>query len=118
MTRDPERLEKLSWFQRKLLGHALSFPNVRRVSYSTCSVYKEENEMVVEAVLKEHSDTFRLSKALPSWPRRGDADFDFSDLVIRCDPQKDLCNGFFVAVFERISEKKKAKKSKKRKANE
>ncbi len=43
---DEIRLQKLSFLQAKLLAHALSFPNLRSMVYSTCSTYKEENETV------------------------------------------------------------------------
>ena len=45
------RLERLAAFQAKAVAHALSFPKVRRVVYSTCSVHREENEDVVVAAL-------------------------------------------------------------------
>jgi len=41
-----ERLEKLASFQSVILKKALSFPNVKRVVYSTCSIHNEENEKV------------------------------------------------------------------------
>ena len=41
-----ERLRRLASLQGMLLRHALSFPAVRRVVYSTCSVTEEENEQV------------------------------------------------------------------------
>ncbi len=40
------RLRSLAFLQAKMLAHAISFPAVRSVAYSTCSVFKEENEMV------------------------------------------------------------------------
>ncbi|XP_029655562.1 28S rRNA (cytosine-C(5))-methyltransferase-like [Octopus sinensis] len=44
------RIRSLRAFQRRILIHALSFPSVRRVIYSTCSINVEENEHVVQFV--------------------------------------------------------------------
>jgi putative methyltransferase len=65
------RLAKLSSFQFKVLQHALRFPVVKRVVYSTCSVHKEENEMVVHKALQEFAPTFELEYLLPEWSCRG-----------------------------------------------
>lgn len=51
LTVTEERLSKLSWLQTKLLKHALSFPKVKRVVYSTCSISVEENEQVSETTV-------------------------------------------------------------------
>ena len=42
-----ERLKKLSSFQSVILKKALSFPAVKKVVYSTCSIHSEENEQVL-----------------------------------------------------------------------
>ena len=98
-----KRLASLAKLQTKLLSHALSFPSVKRVTYSTCSVHAEENEEVVAAVLEEPevAQKFKLKKCLPRWEGRGDQKFSFADKVLRADPERDLCNGFFVALFQR-----------------
>ncbi|OXB56100.1 hypothetical protein ASZ78_007954 [Callipepla squamata] len=54
-----ERLQALAGFQRKVLSHALRFPAVQRLIYSTCSVHREENEDVVHTVLQEPGLAFR-----------------------------------------------------------
>ena len=43
----PTRLAALSAFQLKLLLHAFRFPAARKIIYSTCSLYPQENEQVV-----------------------------------------------------------------------
>ncbi|NXI56134.1 NSUN5 methyltransferase, partial [Chloroceryle aenea] len=96
-----ERLRALATFQRKVLSHALSFPALRRLVYSTCSLHREENEDVVQAVLQEQGSAFRLVDAFPSWPCRGIAAFPGAESCLRASPADTLTQGFFVAVLER-----------------
>lgn len=56
----PERLQALAGFQQKMLRHALRFPAVQRLVYSTCSVHQEENEAVIHDVLQQSKMEFRL----------------------------------------------------------
>eukprot|EP01091_Cochliopodium_minus_P009443 TRINITY_DN2323_c1_g1_i2.p1 TRINITY_DN2323_c1_g1~~TRINITY_DN2323_c1_g1_i2.p1 ORF type:complete len:525 (-),score=151.30 TRINITY_DN2323_c1_g1_i2:408-1982(-) len=68
------RLENLSKFQLKLLLHAFSFPSVKKITYSTCSVHNLENELVVQQALnsqKENPRKFELINILPTWTNRG-----------------------------------------------
>ncbi|XP_075576115.1 28S rRNA (cytosine-C(5))-methyltransferase [Pelecanus crispus] len=99
-----ERLQALAGFQRKVLSHALRFPALRRLVYSTCSLHQEENEEVVHAVLQEWDSTFRLVNAFPSWPCRGLAAFPGAESCLRASPADTLTHGFFVAVLERHGE--------------
>ncbi|XP_076210837.1 28S rRNA (cytosine-C(5))-methyltransferase isoform X1 [Aptenodytes patagonicus] len=99
-----ERLQALAGFQRKVLSHALSFPALRRLVYSTCSLHREENEDVVRAVLQERGSAFRLVNAFPSWPCRGLAAFPGAESCLRASPADTLTHGFFVAVLERHGE--------------
>lgn len=105
--KDRDRLERLAGFQLKALVRALTaFPEVTRVTYSTCSVYDEENENVVADALSQAPD-FQLHVALPSWPRRGRAHprltLQQSNNLVRVDPDLDNCTGFFLALFVRSS---------------
>ncbi|NXX59448.1 NSUN5 methyltransferase, partial [Scopus umbretta] len=126
-----ERLQALAGFQRKVLSHALSFPALQRLVYSTCSLHQEENEDVVRAVLQERDSAFRcaslgecegtqrgmlrgsaltlvprhrLVNAFPSWPCRGLAAFPGAESCLRASPADTLTHGFFVAVLERLGE--------------
>ncbi|NXA19703.1 NSUN5 methyltransferase, partial [Ibidorhyncha struthersii] len=90
-----ERLQALAGFQRKVLSHALSFPALRRLVYSTCSLHQEENEDVVHAVLQERGSAFRLVNAFPSWPCRGLAAFPGAECCLRASPADTLTHGFF-----------------------
>ncbi|KAI5190392.1 25S rRNA (cytosine2278-C5)-methyltransferase [Nematocida minor] len=97
--KDHNRLNKLSAFQVKILQRALSFPKVRKVVYSTCSLYEEENEGVVKQVLDTNSN-FTLEKVLPQWSKRGAEGYEFSENVVRCDEETGT-KGFFMAMFVR-----------------
>jgi putative methyltransferase len=67
----PKRLESLSNFQKEIILHAFKFPSVKRVVYSTCSIYREENEDVVKYILENQSDFELEENMFPEWKRRG-----------------------------------------------
>jgi putative methyltransferase len=100
------RVLKLAEFQLQALSHALSFPQVQLVSYSTCSVHVTENESVVAAALAGNAD-WELCECLPEWTARrglalpGKLDEAQARMLARADPSKDVTGGFFVALFRR-----------------
>ncbi|KAF9648808.1 S-adenosyl-L-methionine-dependent methyltransferase [Thelephora ganbajun] len=107
-----ERLEKLASFQLMMIKHAMKFPSVKRIVYSTCSIHPTENEHVVSKALESGEaklNGFRLaprSQVLPNWHRRGIPEemvSDGAECVVRCSPGEDATNGFFVSCFVRQS---------------
>ncbi|XP_062223714.1 25S rRNA (cytosine-C(5))-methyltransferase NSUN5 isoform X2 [Phragmites australis] len=95
------RIQKLSAFQRKALTHALLFPSVERVVYSTCSIHQAENEDVVNSILPLATSLgFELATPFPQWRRRGLPVFEGSEHLLRTDPEDDM-EGFFIALFVR-----------------
>jgi len=58
-------VKNLSRFQFKILAHALNYSEtVKYVSYSTCSVYQEEDEQIVKDVLKKFGDKWQIAPNL------------------------------------------------------
>ncbi|KAF1998418.1 S-adenosyl-L-methionine-dependent methyltransferase [Amniculicola lignicola CBS 123094] len=119
-----ERLQALSTFQRRILEHAMRFPNARKITYSTCSIYFEENESVVfnalaSTIAKERG--WRILKredqveGMRNWKKRGvwedgkmednlnsEMKVEALEGCIRCEKAtEDGTMGFFVAAFTR-----------------
>jgi 16S rRNA (cytosine967-C5)-methyltransferase len=68
--------------QKQILRRAADAVNPRgRLVYSTCSVEREENEGVIEEFLARN-DRFRMIDSWRTWPQRQE------------------CDGFFIALFE------------------
>ncbi|XP_062614692.1 28S rRNA (cytosine-C(5))-methyltransferase-like [Saccostrea cucullata] len=101
------RLDQLHKLQAQILRHAFSFPNVKKIVYSTCSVHEEENEQVCEEIYNIFKERFKIQNVMKDWPERGREGYQKSDHYLRACPEKTLTNGFFVACFKRRKEKGK-----------
>ncbi|EFJ46755.1 hypothetical protein VOLCADRAFT_62249, partial [Volvox carteri f. nagariensis] len=96
------RVAQLARFQSAALSHALRFPSLERLVYSTCSVHVEENEAVVAGALQQAAEAgLELADPFPSWHRRGLPLFPGAEKLIRTDAYLDGTDGFFVALFQR-----------------
>lgn len=106
--KDDKRLWKLEGLQRRMLLHAMSFLNVTRIVYSTCSVHQEENENVVRYALKNCDDRFKLVNLFADKWNYGrgvcidekDTNEFHLDYCIRTCFENNFTNGFFIACFE------------------
>ncbi|XP_025417729.1 probable 28S rRNA (cytosine-C(5))-methyltransferase [Sipha flava] len=97
-----KRLKKLANVHAQLLNHALkSYPNLKRLVYSTCSTNPEENEAVVDEALSVNGK-FKLlncTKMLKGWTNKGAPGYDCSEMCLNAVSNVDCTNGFFIAVF-------------------
>ncbi|KNC33179.1 hypothetical protein FF38_06788 [Lucilia cuprina] len=106
--KSPERLKKLAGLQIKMLSYAMStFPDVKRIAYSTCSLYEEENEQVVQKCLQLNPNFKLLSgkKALRNkWRSVGSSEYKkIGKNCIYTRPEEDLTDGIFIAIFEKCN---------------
>lgn len=99
------RLASLASFQLRCLNHGLSFPRLKRLVYSTCSIHSQENEDVVAACLQQNPG-FRLVSLLPQWPERG---LEPLGQCLRASTTKTRTHGFFVALLEKHNQPAVAK---------
>ncbi|XP_034739000.1 putative methyltransferase NSUN7 isoform X1 [Etheostoma cragini] len=107
------RLEALVAQQMREIDHALKFPKVLAVVYSTCSSYREENEEVVNRALEQakarseqegepKQANFRLSPSPFSIPDHAKAPEE-TDPFFMLEPSEQS-NGCFLAVLSREPE--------------
>lgn len=106
--KSPERLKKLAGLQIKMLSYAMSaFPGVKRIAYSTCSLYEEENEQVVRRCLDLNPEFKLLSgkKSLRNkWRNVGNKEYKkIGKNCLYTRPSDDLADGIFIAIFEKTS---------------
>lgn len=101
------RLAKLTSLQEKFLKHAMNaFPKVKRIVYSTCSLFPEENERVITNVVKTSRTKWRVQDVREmlkgQWNNFGSG--MYGSMGSRCmyaKPDKDFTTGFFLAVLDR-----------------
>lgn len=101
------RLAKLTSLQEKFLKHTMnSFPNAKRIVYSTCSLFPEENERVITNVVKTSRAKWRVQDVKEllkgQWNNFGSG--MYGSMGTRClyaRPDTDLTTGFFLAVLDR-----------------
>jgi 16S rRNA (cytosine967-C5)-methyltransferase len=91
----PDDIARLSSMQKQILANAAFKVRVGGlIVYSTCSVERDENEIVIEDFLENHSafDQVRLNAP---------AGLPLEDGAIRTWPHRQDVDGFFIAAFRR-----------------
>ena len=92
----PDDIPRLAELQLSLLGRAaLAVASTGRLVYSTCSIEREENEVVIGRFL-ESGAPFHIV-----WPAAR-ADVITSEGFVRTFPHRHDTDGFFAAVLERV----------------
>lgn len=101
------RLAKLTSLQEKFLKHAMNaFPKAKRIVYSTCSLFPEENERVITNVVKASRAKWKVQEIKEllkgQWNNFGST--MYGSMGSRCmyaKPDSDFTIGFFLAVLDR-----------------
>jgi len=94
----PDALEKFTRIQWQIICAAIqAVKSGGRLTYSTCSVTVEENEMQIERLLRLNPE-FSLEKQIPFIGHSGLRGLDDCQ---RLYPHLDSCNGYFVASLTR-----------------
>lgn len=103
---DKQRLYRLGGLQYKLLCHAMNaFPSAKRIVYSTCSIFPEENEDIVQGAQRTFQADGRQRAAGQGVAQFGSPDYPgIGEKCLYAKSEGDLTIGMFVAVFERCAE--------------
>ena len=94
----PRSIAKMATFQWQMLDNiAQNVKSKGTLVYSTCSIMVEENEMIIERFLKQHSE-FSLVGVTPEMGMSG---LRGLDKCRRLYPHVHGCNGFFIAKMQK-----------------
>ncbi|XP_014226703.1 probable 28S rRNA (cytosine-C(5))-methyltransferase [Trichogramma pretiosum] len=104
---EPEVRFRYQHSLRRILRRILHcFPQVKRVVYTVCSVYPEEGEMLVDEALGNLQGSYVLMNAKEmlwhEWNTPCIPGYICSNNCLRLSPGNDGCQGYFIAVFERV----------------
>ncbi|MDK6029177.1 RsmB/NOP family class I SAM-dependent RNA methyltransferase [Ignisphaera sp. 4213-co] len=90
-----ERINELTKLQMELLETAIKLAKKGgRILYTTCSLFREENEDIIQKILNKHHNKVRLV------PLNGPFDQGFLPGTMRAWPHKHKTYGFFYALLE------------------
>ena len=94
----PRHVKMFARLQAKMLESSAAHIKIGgSLIYSTCSISLEENELLIEDFLKRHPE-FELSEINPSLGSDG---LRGMREARRLYPNRDYCNGFFLAKLQR-----------------
>ena len=83
--KSPEEGEVLPPLQRAILeAGAAATKKGGRLVYSTCTINPAENERITDAFLRDHPEFVRIGEAETIFPKGGENDGFFCDLLERC----------------------------------
>jgi 16S rRNA (cytosine967-C5)-methyltransferase len=95
----PKSIEKMASIQWQMINIcAEKVKSGGFLTYSTCSITVEENELIIERFLKEHPE-FSLAEVKPQIGLPG---LHGLSLCQRLYPHLHQCNGFFIAKLQKI----------------
>ncbi|XP_032917271.1 putative methyltransferase NSUN7 isoform X2 [Catharus ustulatus] len=103
-----DKLSILAERQLNELIHALKFKKVQAIVYCTCSIYPEENELVVQKALESEVEGVRRYRLIPSVFSTCSNSESSTEMFFKTEPSE-ISSGCFLAVLER--EKDTSKKS-------
>ncbi|XP_062349617.1 putative methyltransferase NSUN7 [Cinclus cinclus] len=97
-----DKLSVLAERQLNELMHALKFKKVQAIVYCTCSVYPEENELVVQKALESgvEGDKVRRYRLIPSVFSTCSNSESSTEMFFKIEPSE-ISSGCFLAVLER-----------------
>ncbi|KAF4790416.1 putative methyltransferase NSUN7 [Turdus rufiventris] len=95
-----DKLNVLAERQLNELIHARKFKKVQAIVYCTCSIYPEENELVVQKALESEVEGVRRYRIIPSVFNTCSNSESSTEMFFKTEPSE-ISSGCFLAVLQR-----------------